>query len=162
MDMMDYLRQYGSEVRGRYNEFKKDPINTFGKTLATALQQGMPTQENPLGMFGAGAITKMHGLPNVFKSNRHSGGMEGWKYDVPKSALPDGVKASKDNLVISLHDGTKMYKLDDGSFTDTTGKITFKDLPSLFDHIKNPPPQVVRSNRPENLQYKDPFGDTTK
>ena len=154
MDMMDYLRQYGGEVKNR--------VMNPGQTLATALQQGMPTQENPLGMFGAGAITKLHNMPNVFKSNRPGGGMEGWKYDVPKSALPEGVKASNDNLVISLHDGTKMYKLDDGSFTDTTGKITFKDLPSLFDHIKNPPPQVVRSNRPENLQYKDPFGDTTK
>ena len=151
MDMMDYLKQYGGEVKNR--------VMNPGQTLATALQQGMPTEQNPLGMFGAGALTKMHNLPNVFKSGRPKGGMGVWEYDVPKSDFPEGLKASKDKLVVPLPDGTKVYKLDDGSFTDTTGNITFKDLPELFNYIRNP---NTLSSTIENLQYKDPFGDTTK
>ena len=152
MDMMDYLRQYGGEVKNR--------VMNPGRTLATALQEGMPTEQNPLGMFGAGALTKMHGLPNVFKTKRKE--MPDWKYDEPKSAIPEGFKAAKDNQVIQLPDGTKMFKLQDGSYTDTTGKLMFPDLKALFEHVKNPPPEVMRSNRPSSPFYKDPFTDTTQ
>lgn len=147
MDMIDYLRAYGGQVKNR--------VMNPGQTLSAALQQGMPTQENPFGMFGAGAVTKIHGLPNVFRGGR--GELPKWDYDVPKSQIPEGMKAAKDGQVIQLKDGTKLFKLDDGGYTDVTGKITFPDLQTLFEHIRNPTPQVVRSNRLSSPFYKNPL-----
>jgi len=100
------------------------------------LKEGVPTEQNPMGMFGAGGVTKlMHGLPPVFRTNRKE--MPNWKYDEPKSAIPEGYTAAKDNQMITLNDGTKMYKLNDGRYVDTTGKLEFPDLKALFEHVKN-------------------------
>lgn len=153
--MPDYNRMW--------EQYKQDVLNRVqnpGQTLATALREGMPTEQNPLGMFGAGGITKVHGLPEVFKGAREKA--LDWPLTEPKSMLPEGVKPSKDFTKIKLVNGTIMHKLDDGRFIDETGKLVFDDLKALIEHIKNPMPAVIGSNGPSSPFYKDPFKDTTR
>ena len=142
MDMMDYLRQYGGEVKNR--------VMNPGQTLATALQQGMPTQENPLGMFGVGNIAKAgkateHTAEELFRLRRHG----------------DGSK-------ITLPDNTKIFKMKDNSWVDETGKIIFEDSQHMYDSLKDlqmakqqqanaTMPNVMSSNRPSSPFYKNPF-----
>lgn len=145
-----------SEMWEKYKQEVLNRVQNPGQTLATALEQGMPTEEQPLGMFGLGGITKMHGTPSVFKTPRKE--PIPWKYDEPSLKIPEGYKMSTDNTVITLPEGVKMYKLEDGGYIDETGKISFKSLKELLER----PPDVFKSNRPSSPFYKDPFKDTTQ
>lgn len=56
INMAGMFENYINTVKGRL----ADPLGT----LATALKEGMPTKENPLGMFGFGGIT-VHKLKDI-------------------------------------------------------------------------------------------------
>ncbi|MDX9756252.1 MAG: hypothetical protein RBT52_01905 [Sulfurimonas sp.] len=148
-----------------WEQYKKDVLNRIqnpGQTLAIALKEGIPTEENPLGMFGFGGITKLNkGTPSVFTSGRTKEPIPSYYSDTP-SNLPEGTRLHKDNEIFHLKDGTILYKISDGSFVDKTGSIRFEDKQQLLDSILTPTPKVFKSNRPSSLNYKDPFKDTTK
>ena len=148
MEISDKLKEFmgiATEKVVAYGEQVKERVTNPLQTLATALEEGMPTEENPTGMFGAGGITKIHGLPEVFKSQGSKA--PDWKFEEPRSSIPEGFKPSKDMAKVRLDDKTTMYKLDDGRFINEGGDIILDDLQALIDHIKNPSPKVIRSNR---------------
>lgn len=145
MDMMDYLRQYGGEVKNR--------VMNPGQTLATALQQGMPTEQNPLGMFGFGGLGT---VGKVAKAAEHT----------PEELFM--LRRHSDGSKITLPDSTKIFKMKDNSWVDEKGKIVFEDTQHMYDSLKDlqmvkqqqqmaPMPDVMRSNRPSSPFYKDPF-----
>lgn len=161
MDMMEYLRKYGAEVKNR--------VMNPGQTIAAALKEGMPTEQNPLGMFGFGGITKFGRQPKRIP------------VEEPTKELLDHSLRANDWQSVTLPDKTPLYKLKDGAWADDTGKVVFEDTQHMFDSLRdlrmametkqntmiNPAivpnsPQVMRSNRPSSPFYKDPFMDTTK
>jgi len=69
MELSDKLKEYMGVVKER--------ITNPTQTLATALKEGMPTEENPLGMFGIGSISKIEdslaGLRKIVRDEIASG-----------------------------------------------------------------------------------------
>jgi len=143
MDIMEYLRQYGGEVKNR--------VMNPGQTLATALKEGMPTEQNPLGMFGVGSVGKVgKGVEESFLTNM-----------------------SKDKQKIILPDKTAIFKTKEGTWVNDQGKLIFEDSQHMMDSLRDLQmfqkqqnmsmlPDVMSSNRPSSPFYKDPFKDTTR
>lgn len=142
-----------------WEQYKKDVLNRVqnpGQTLATALQQGMPTEQNPLGMFGFGGMTKVgKGMPQVFHSYREG-------VELPSFSFPQEMLSKLDKNHETTHFlGKKLYKLKDGSYIDETGLHMFENDADLAKAFKNLEKAKVKEEI-YNPNYKPPFEDTTR
>ena len=154
MDLMQMYKQWFTP----YAEEVKQRVANPGQTLATALQKGMPTEQNPMGMFGAGGLGT---IGKVAKAAEHT----------PEELFR--LRRHGDATKITLPDSSEVFKMKDNSWADKTGKVVFEDTQHMYDSLRDlnmqkqqqqmaPTPNVISSNRPSSPFYKDPFGDTTK
>ena len=147
-----------------WEEYKNSVINRVsnpGQTLATALQEGMPSEENPVGMFGIGSIGKAGKATKEVMSDANM-----FKY----------LNRHKSRAEQILPDNTKVYQMKRGEWANEEGQVIFKDTQHMLDSLrdyhmaqeaklnniipnKEMMPNVQRSTSPF---YKDPFKDTTQ
>lgn len=151
MNLMDMYKEWFVPYAGQV----KYRILNPGQTLATALKEGMPTQENPVGMFGIGSIGKAGRVAKRLVQ------------EVPEEI--DQTLRHVSRQKVTLPTGEQVMKMKDGTWADQTGKTIFDDTQHMYDSLKDLSmsksqmmPDVMSSNRPSSPFYKDPFGDTFK